>query len=75
MAIQTEKFFIDEREFIRTYSDANHYVIRDNVAYIEACDPSEFERVYTESDEIIPNEEDSTSELKTILNIILGEER
>ena len=48
--IVTETFYVGEREFTRTYSDANRYVVRDGIAYDEACDPSEFGRTYTEGD-------------------------
>ena len=48
--IRTETFYIGEREFTRTYSDANRYVVRDGVSYSEACDPAEFGRTYTEGD-------------------------
>ena len=48
--IQTETFYINNREFTRTYSDANRYVVRDGVSYSEACDPAEFGRTYTEGD-------------------------
>jgi len=56
MAIKTEHFDINGRDFIRTYSDANRYVVRDGVAYSEANDPAEFGRVYTEG-ELMPDEE------------------
>lgn len=61
MAIQTETFYINNREFTRTYSDANRYVVRDGVSYSEACDPSEFNRTYTEGDimeDFTPAEDD-----------------
>lgn len=63
--IVTETFYINEREFTRTYSDANRYVVRDGVEYSEACDPSEFGRTYTEGnimedyDLPTPTEEDT----------------
>ena len=72
MAIKTETFYIKEREFTRTYSDANRYVVRDGISYCEACDPSEFGRVYTEG-ELMEDVEDN-SEAEEILNILLGEE-
>lgn len=56
MAIVTEIFYINEREFTRAYSDANRYVVRDGVSYLEACDPAEFGRTYTEGD-LIPSDE------------------
>lgn len=54
--IITEKFKIGERNFIRTYSDAGRYVVRDGAEYSEACDPAEFGRTYTEGD-LMPDEE------------------
>lgn len=55
MIIQ-ERFTINGREFIRTYSDAGRYVVRDGAEYSEACDPAEFGRTYTEGD-LMPLEE------------------
>lgn len=66
--IITESFKVGERDFIRTYSDANRFVVRDGVEYSEACDPAEFGRTYTEGD-VMPVDE---SEAQEILNIILG---
>jgi hypothetical protein len=40
----------------RTYSDAGYYIERDGVRYSEAVDPAELGRVYTETDEKIPEE-------------------
>ena len=54
--IRTETYMIGEREFIRTWSDASRYVVRDGVEYSEANDPAEFGRVYTEG-ELMPPEE------------------
>ena len=56
--IVQERFTINGREFIRTYSDAGRYVVRDGVSYGEANDPAEFSRVYTEG-ELMPQEEQS----------------
>ena len=66
--IVTENFKIGERDFIRTYSDAGRYVVRDGVEYSEACDPAEFGRTYTEG-ELMPVVETDATE---ILDIILG---
>jgi hypothetical protein len=66
--IVTENFKVVERDFIRTYSDAGRYVVRDGVEYSEACDPAEFGRQYTEGD-LMPKEDAEAAE---ILNIILG---
>ena len=54
--IKTETYEINGVPFVRTYSDANRYVVRNNIAYEEACDPAEFNRTYTEGD-IIQSEE------------------
>ena len=50
--ICTEKLTINGREFIRTYSDENRYVIQDGtgIAYGEAVDPAHIGRTYTEGD-------------------------
>jgi len=48
--IKTETYYIGERQFTRTYSDSNRYVVRDGISYSEACDPAEFGREYTEGD-------------------------
>lgn len=42
MAIITEIFYINDKQFTRNYSDASRYVVRDGVSYFEACDPAEF---------------------------------
>ena len=56
MAIVTEHFDVNGRDFIRTISDAGRYVVRDGIEYSEACDPAEFGRTYTEG-ELMPDEE------------------
>lgn len=48
MAIRQEHFDVNGRDFIRTYSDENRYVVREGIEYSEACDPAEFGREYTE---------------------------
>lgn len=57
--------------YIKTYSDADKYVERDGVKYVEAIDPVGTDRVYTESEESIHGEEISD---ETALKIILGRE-
>lgn len=66
--IRTENFTINDKQFIRTYSDAGRYVVRDGISYEEACDPAEYGRTYTEGD-VIPETEADAAE---ILDIILG---
>lgn len=56
MAIRTETFFINDREFTRTWSDAGRFVVRDGVSYAEANDPTEFGRTYTEGGFLPPEE-------------------
>lgn len=72
--IKTENLTINEKAFIRTYSDEGKYVVRDGVKYVEAIDPAEFDRTYTEGDyisppeEVIPDDEELTDEqIATIL--------
>ena len=71
MAIVTEHFEINGKTFTKTYSDAYRYVVRDGVSYVEANDPSEFGRTYTEGDVI----EEYTKEAKAedALSVLLGE--
>ena len=76
MAIVVETFYIGEREFTRTYSDANRYVVRDGVSYSEACDPAEFGRTYTEGD-IMDDEShdepsDETADKAAAFDILTG---
>lgn len=48
--IVQEHISIDGREFVRTTSDADRYVVRDGISYSEAYDPAEFGRNYTEGE-------------------------
>lgn len=64
--IMQEHFDLNGRDFIRTYSDAGRYVVRDGIEYDEACDPAEFGRRYTEG-EPMPDIDDSEA-----LAILLG---
>lgn len=70
MAIIQEPFMVGERDFIRTYSDANVLIHGGSpeADYSEACDPAELGRTYTETD--IPIEGDTSAE--EILDIVLG---
>ena len=64
--IKTENFQIDGQDFVRTYSDDNHYVVRDGISYSEAIDPAYLGRTYTEGEEL-PDEEISEEEAGRIL--------
>lgn len=68
MAIIQETFYIGDRQFTRTYSDANRYVVRDGIEYSEANDPSEFNRTYTEGNIM----DDTDTEAEEIVNILTG---
>lgn len=69
MIIQ-EHFDVNGRDFIRTVSDANRYVVRDGVSYSEACDPAEFNREYTEGD--LMDQDEIESNAQEILDILMG---
>lgn len=66
--IRTEALTIGATNFIRTYSDACRYVVRDGISYEEAIDPAEFGRTYTEGDLI---EDNATAD--EVLDILTGE--
>lgn len=51
--IVTESMLINDREFIRTYSDGGYLVERDGMKYCEAMDPAEMNHEYTETQERI----------------------
>lgn len=73
--IITENITIRGREFIRTTSDENRYVVRDGVAYTEAIDPVGSGRVYTEGD-IMPEESTDMTETEAkaaAYDILVGE--
>lgn len=73
--IITETVTIRNREFIRTYSDENRFVVRDGVAYSEAIDPVGTGRVYTEGD-IMPEESADMTETEAkakAYDILVGE--
>ena len=74
--IITETVTIRNRDFIRTYSDENRYVVRDGVSYSEAIDPIGTNRVYTEG-EIMPDVEPDMTEVEAkakAYDILVGEE-
>ena len=62
--IKTENLTINNRAFVRTYSDSGFMVERDGVRYSEAIDPAEFNRQYTETDEPVDVVELSGTEEK-----------
>ena len=68
--IVQEHFTVNNKDFIRTYSDAGVLIHGGSPEgdYSEACDPADLGRTYTETD--IPIEGDSDAE--EILNILTG---
>ena len=56
--IRTESFYIEEKEFIRTYSDSGMMIHGGSPEgdYAEACDPADLGRTYTETDNPIGDE-------------------
>lgn len=66
--IKTEAMTIGSTAFIRTYSDAGRYVVRDGISYEEAIDPAELGRTYTEGE---PIEDNATAD--ELLDILTGE--
>lgn len=58
--IITELVTVRGREFSRTYSDAGCYVVRDGISYVEAFDPLDSGRTYTEGESIPAEDADPT---------------
>lgn len=71
MAIVVEQFYIGERLFNKTYSDAGRAVVRDGVSYSEACDPAEFGRTYTEG-ELLPVDDSDLADKAEAFDILTG---
>lgn len=71
--IQTEQLTINGKQFIRTYSDAGYMIHGGSPEgdYIEAIDPVNLERTYTETDIVIDSED---SDAEEVLDILLGGE-
>ena len=71
--IVQEHFDVNGIDFIRTTSDAGRYVVRDGVSYSEACDPAEFNRIYTEGSLMPPEEREGEQEAKAeAYDILMG---
>jgi hypothetical protein len=69
--IRTENLTINGNPFTRTYSDNGYMVERDGVRYAEAIDPAEFNRQYTETDELVEGM-DETEEKALAYDILMG---
>ena len=74
--IITELYLVrpDGTRLVRTYSDAGKYITRDGAVYEEAIDPEEAGRVYEETDELIPVEEDTQEDKAEAYDILMGAE-
>lgn len=70
--IVTENLTINGKAFIRTYSDSGYMVERDGVRYGEAIDPAEFDRQYTETNELIESDMTETEEKAKAYDILMG---
>ena len=70
--IKTENLTINNRAFVRTYSDSGFLVERDGVRYSEAIDPAELGRTYTETDEPIDTDMSETEEKARAYDILTG---
>lgn len=69
--IKTENLTINGKYFVRTYSDNGFMVEREGVRYSEAIDPAEFNRQYTETDELV-EVMDETEEKALAYDILTG---
>lgn len=53
----TELIEINNTNYIRNYSNIGCYIERDGIKYADAIDPVGTDRIYTETEEVIPNYE------------------
>ena len=53
----TELIEINDTTYIRNYSDQGLFIERDGIKYAVAIDPVGTDRIYTETEEVIPNYE------------------
>ena len=53
----TELIEINNTTYIRNYSDKGLFIERDGFKYAEAIDPVGTDRIYTETEEVIPDYE------------------
>lgn len=69
MIIQ-ERYTLNGVDFIRTISNDDRYVVRDGVPYVEANDPAEFNRQYTEGERMTDDE--IAAQAEEVMGILLG---
>ena len=66
--IQREDLTVNEKKFVRTWSDEGKFIARDGIFYEEAIDPAEYGRTYIETDtDIEVSEETALAELMEVL--------
>lgn len=72
MAIRTETYELNGRQFVRTYSDAGRYVVGGAPygVYSEANDPADLGRTYVEGDRM--TDEDIAAQAEEIIDILMG---
>lgn len=72
MAIVQETYELNGRQFVRTYSDDNRYIIggEPHGEYTEANDPAEFNRTYVEGEKF--SDEEIAAQAEEVLNILMG---
>ena len=72
MAIVQETYELNGKQFVRTYSDDNRYVVGGNPygAYTEANDPADLNRTYTEGERM--TDDDIAAQTEEALNILMG---
>lgn len=75
MAIIQEHFTINDRDFIRTYSDQNVMIHGGSPEgdYAEATDPADLGRTYTETDIPIEGETSEQADKAEAYDILMGE--
>lgn len=72
--IITEHFTINEKDFIRTYSDSGYMIHGGSPEgdYAEATDPAELNRTYTETNIPIEGETPAEDDYATAGKILMG---
>ena len=70
--IQKINFKLNNKDFIYTYSDKFVYIERENVEYVDAIDPIDFNRKYTETNTFLPIE--AMTSVKEQIEMISNEE-
>lgn len=70
--IKSDPFDINGKEFIRSYSDLGFLIERDGETYSAAEDPAEFNRKYTETDELIKPDMTETEMKAQAYDILMG---